>query len=178
MDHFGVRRTMALSPNSAARRAANDPGTGEEIDKREIVKGYEYGRGQFVTLTPEELKALDVESSKVIDLEKFASQTIGVVPVTPRTACAIGVGSGYDHIGVAVDNLAGEIGIACGPALAGIPLDGEVLSLDMAQPAQLFEKLPPNGIADVGDVTCGNDDRNPVLLRRSLRPRRSRHGGE
>ena len=66
------------SPEAGQGRAAtrialrpHDPGTGEEIDKREIVKGYEYGRGQFVTLTPEELKALDVESSKVIDLETF-----------------------------------------------------------------------------------------------------------
>jgi DNA end-binding protein Ku len=49
----------------------HDPRTGEEINKAEVVKGYEYGRGQFVTFTPEELKALDVESSKVIDLEKF-----------------------------------------------------------------------------------------------------------
>jgi len=49
----------------------HDPGTGEEIDKREVVKGYEYARGEFVTFTAEELKALDVESSKVIDLEKF-----------------------------------------------------------------------------------------------------------
>jgi DNA end-binding protein Ku len=49
----------------------HDPGTGTEIDKREVVKGYEYGRGQFVTFTPEELKALDLESSKIIDLEKF-----------------------------------------------------------------------------------------------------------
>jgi Ku70/Ku80 beta-barrel domain len=48
------------------------PGTGEEIEKREVVKGYEYSRGQFLTFTAEELKALDVESSKVIDLEKFA----------------------------------------------------------------------------------------------------------
>ena len=53
----------------------HDPGTGEEIDKREIVKGYEYGRGQFVTLTPEELKALDIDSSKVIDLEKFVPRS-------------------------------------------------------------------------------------------------------
>ena len=37
----------------------------------EVVKGYEYARGEFVTFTAEELKALDVESSKVIDLEKF-----------------------------------------------------------------------------------------------------------
>jgi DNA end-binding protein Ku len=53
----------------------HDPGTGEEIDKREVVKGYESGRGQFVTFTPEELKALDVESSKVIDLEKFVPRS-------------------------------------------------------------------------------------------------------
>ena len=49
----------------------HDPGTGEEIKKQEVVKGYEYERGQFVTFTPEELKALDVESSEVIDLERF-----------------------------------------------------------------------------------------------------------
>ena len=49
----------------------HDPGTGEEIEKREVVKGYEYSRGQFLTFTAEELKALDVESSKVVELEKF-----------------------------------------------------------------------------------------------------------
>jgi DNA end-binding protein Ku len=49
----------------------HDPSTGEEVEKEEVVKGYEYQRGQFVTFTPEELKALDVESSKVIDLQKF-----------------------------------------------------------------------------------------------------------
>jgi Ku protein len=51
----------------------HDPGTGEEIEKREVVKGYEYSRGQFLTFTAEELKALDVESSKVVDLEKFVA---------------------------------------------------------------------------------------------------------
>jgi hypothetical protein len=57
----------------AATRIAlrpHDPGTGEEIDRREVVKGYEYSRGEFVTFTAEELKALDVESSKVIDFER------------------------------------------------------------------------------------------------------------
>jgi DNA end-binding protein Ku len=49
----------------------HDPATDEEIDKREVVKGYEYARGEFVTFIAEELRALDVESSKVIDLEKF-----------------------------------------------------------------------------------------------------------
>jgi DNA end-binding protein Ku len=45
--------------------------TGEEIEKSQVVKGYEYDRGQFVTFSAEELKVLDVESSKVIDLERF-----------------------------------------------------------------------------------------------------------
>jgi DNA end-binding protein Ku len=39
--------------------------------KDEVVRGYEYERGQYVTFTPDEPKALDLESSKVIDLETF-----------------------------------------------------------------------------------------------------------
>ena len=49
----------------------HDPSGGEEIEREEVVKGYEYERSRFVTLTAEELKALDVESSKIIDLETF-----------------------------------------------------------------------------------------------------------
>ena len=45
--------------------------TGEFIEPAEIVKGYEFERGEYVTFTPAELKALDVESSKTIDLEIF-----------------------------------------------------------------------------------------------------------
>jgi DNA end-binding protein Ku len=62
-DQSGPATRIMLRPH--------DPGTGQEVEKEEVVKGYEYGRGQFVTFTPEELKALDLESSKVIDLEKF-----------------------------------------------------------------------------------------------------------
>jgi DNA end-binding protein Ku len=64
----------ATEPMDQATRIAlrpHDPRTGEEIEKSEIVKGYEYGRGQFVTFTADELQALDVESSKVVDLERF-----------------------------------------------------------------------------------------------------------
>ncbi len=49
----------------------HDPSTGEEVEKEEVVRGYEYERGQYITFTPDELKALDLESSKVIDLEMF-----------------------------------------------------------------------------------------------------------
>jgi DNA end-binding protein Ku len=49
----------------------HDPSTGEEVEKEDVVKGYEYQRGQYVTFTADELKALDLESSKVIDLKMF-----------------------------------------------------------------------------------------------------------
>jgi DNA end-binding protein Ku len=62
-NHGGTASRIALRPH--------DPSTGEEIAKSQIVKGYEYDRAQFVTFTAEELKALDVESSKVIDVERF-----------------------------------------------------------------------------------------------------------
>ena len=55
----------------------HDPRSGEEIEREQVVKGYEYERGQFVTLTAEELKALDVESSKIIDLESFRAARRG-----------------------------------------------------------------------------------------------------
>jgi len=62
------------APVRAATRITlrpHDPSTGEEVEKEEVVRGYEYERGQYITLTPDELKALDLESSKVIDLEMF-----------------------------------------------------------------------------------------------------------
>jgi hypothetical protein len=43
---------------------AHDPSTGEEIERGQVVKGYEHQRGQFVTFMTEELKALDVEARR------------------------------------------------------------------------------------------------------------------
>ena len=54
-ERAGQATRIALRPH--------DPRAGEEIAKSAVVKGYEYGRGQFVTFTAEELKALDVERS-------------------------------------------------------------------------------------------------------------------
>ena len=64
-------RTEPVGPVSRITLRPHDPTTGEEIEKDEVVRGYEYERGQYVTFTPDELKALDLESSKVIELETF-----------------------------------------------------------------------------------------------------------
>jgi DNA end-binding protein Ku len=68
-----MREDAAAAQTAPARVALlpHDPHTGEEIGREEVVKGYEYERGRFVTFTAAELKALDVESSKIIDLDTF-----------------------------------------------------------------------------------------------------------
>ena len=51
-----------------------DSKTGEVVDRDEIVKGYEFDRGRYVTVTDDELKALQIESSKIIDLDRFVDR--------------------------------------------------------------------------------------------------------
>src|SRR5438270_10902820 len=51
-----------------------DSQTGEVVGRGQIVKGYEYERGRYVTIEDDELKALQIESSKIIDLERFVDR--------------------------------------------------------------------------------------------------------
>ena len=44
----------------------------KDIDWDEIVKGYEYKKGKWVTITDEDLAALDLESLRTIDVVTFA----------------------------------------------------------------------------------------------------------
>jgi DNA end-binding protein Ku len=48
-----------------------DPETDEEIERRDLVKGYEFKRGQYLLLSDEELGSVKVESSSVMNIEKF-----------------------------------------------------------------------------------------------------------
>jgi DNA end-binding protein Ku len=57
-----------------------DAETGELVERDQIVKGYEYDRGRYVTISDEELKELQIESSKIIDLDQFVDRD-GVDPV-------------------------------------------------------------------------------------------------
>jgi DNA end-binding protein Ku len=44
---------------------------GQVVERDHMVKGYEFAKGQYVVLTPEELKALDAVASNSIDLAEF-----------------------------------------------------------------------------------------------------------
>ena len=46
--------------------------TGEEVDRDDIVKGYEFEKGRYVTFTEEELDRIPAESFRTIDVVQFA----------------------------------------------------------------------------------------------------------
>lgn len=45
--------------------------TGEVVPREEIVKGYEFSKGQYVLFEPEELKALEAVATQTIDITEF-----------------------------------------------------------------------------------------------------------
>lgn len=48
-----------------------DVDTGREVDKDDIVKGYEVASGEYVVLEPDEIKSAVPESDKTLNLEAF-----------------------------------------------------------------------------------------------------------
>jgi DNA end-binding protein Ku len=47
------------------------PTDNEVVDREQTVRGYEYARGQYVTFSEEELKALEAERSNAIEIVEF-----------------------------------------------------------------------------------------------------------
>jgi DNA end-binding protein Ku len=50
----------------------HDPELGE-IAREDLVKGYQFEKDRYVVVTPEELDAIEIESSKTIDIEGFVN---------------------------------------------------------------------------------------------------------
>ncbi len=44
---------------------------GEVVEREDRVQGYEFAKGQYVTFTPDEIKAMNVESTNAIDITEF-----------------------------------------------------------------------------------------------------------
>ena len=48
-----------------------NPASGDEFPYEQIVKGYEISPDKYVTITPEELEALEPQKTRTIDIEEF-----------------------------------------------------------------------------------------------------------
>ena len=68
-------RFNQLSSKTGARirQKRVDPTTDEEVPYEDIVKGYEITPDRYVTITNEELEALDPKATKTIDIEEFVN---------------------------------------------------------------------------------------------------------
>ena len=61
-----------LSPEGTrVKQQYVDAKTGEPVERRELVKGYQFAKDQYVTFKPEELKALEAEATQAIEIVEF-----------------------------------------------------------------------------------------------------------
>ncbi len=57
--------------NNRIRMQTVDAGTGKLVDRADLVKGYAVSKNKYVLFEPEELDAVKLESTRVIDIEHF-----------------------------------------------------------------------------------------------------------
>ncbi len=48
-----------------------DAGTEKPVERKKLVKGFEISKGEYVTVTPEEIEAVRLESTRTIDIDEF-----------------------------------------------------------------------------------------------------------
>jgi len=66
-----VRFNMLSKDGSRVRQQYIAENTGKVVERAEMVKGYEFEKGQFVTFTPEELKALEESADPTVEIVAF-----------------------------------------------------------------------------------------------------------
>lgn len=68
----GVRFNM-LDPtdNTRVKQQLVNPRTGALVERKETIKGYEFGKGQYVTFSNEEIRELQEKASPAIEITEF-----------------------------------------------------------------------------------------------------------
>jgi DNA end-binding protein Ku len=75
-DRAAIRFNM-INPETGNRikMVTTDAETGKELERRELAKGYEFRKNQYLLLTDDDLDSVKVESSSVMTVEKFVDTT-------------------------------------------------------------------------------------------------------
>jgi len=61
--------------NNRIRMKTVDAGTGEEVSRSDLVKGYEIAKGQYMIVDDEEIEAVQIESTRTIDIDRFVPKS-------------------------------------------------------------------------------------------------------
>ena len=69
-------RFNQINPSTGNRISLKtfDAETGEPVERADIVKGYQFDKGQYVIITKEELDEIQIESTRVMDLTVFVDR--------------------------------------------------------------------------------------------------------
>jgi DNA end-binding protein Ku len=57
--------------NNRIKMKTVDAGTGEEVSRADLVKGFQVAKDEYVLLDKEDFEAVKLESTRIIDIEKF-----------------------------------------------------------------------------------------------------------
>jgi DNA end-binding protein Ku len=52
-----------------------DSETGEVVSREDIARGYEVGKGQYLVVEDEEFEAIQIESTRTIDIDQFVPRS-------------------------------------------------------------------------------------------------------
>jgi DNA end-binding protein Ku len=87
-----------INPKTGARvkQELVDSTTGEKIERGDVVKGYEFSKGKYVTFTKDEIKALEAKKTESIDIIEFVPAD-QVDRLFFDRAYFLGVGKGGDR---------------------------------------------------------------------------------
>lgn len=61
--------------NNRIRMKTIDAGTGEELSRGDLVKGFAIAKDEYVLLDKEDFESVKLESTRIIDIEKFVPRT-------------------------------------------------------------------------------------------------------
>ena len=80
-DRAGIRFNL-INPDTGnrIRMVTQDGETGKELERRSLVKGYEFRKNQYLLLNDEDFDNVKVESSSIMSIEKFVD-TDSIDPV-------------------------------------------------------------------------------------------------
>jgi DNA end-binding protein Ku len=64
-------RTLNRQTGNRVRRQFVDEASGEAVEAKDQVKGYEVAKGEYIQIEDEEIKTVQLESNHTIDIERF-----------------------------------------------------------------------------------------------------------
>jgi non-homologous end joining protein Ku len=67
----GTHQTMPGTPTGSMNSTAGINSTDQEVQRRDLVKGYEFSKNRYALLSDEDFDSVKVESSSVMAIEKF-----------------------------------------------------------------------------------------------------------